>query len=79
MNASAARVTTGRTSAAPASVDEGEDGGHEEQCSHRREDQSADHGAAKRRVLLPAFSNAQRHGTMPMIIASAVINTGGNA
>src|SRR5439155_12849178 len=37
------------------------DGGHDEQGDERRHDQPADHGAAKRRVLLAALADGQRH------------------
>ena len=53
--------------------------GHEHQRRERRDDQAADDGAAERRVLLATPSPSDSAiGSMPMIIASAVISTGRN-
>src|SRR5437899_10138392 len=38
-----------------------EHGGHEEERRHGRENESADHGAPERRVLLAALAEAERH------------------
>src|SRR5580693_7793086 len=42
-------------------VNEGEYRRHEKQCGHGGADQSTDHGAAERRVLLASFANTERH------------------
>ena len=50
---------------------------HKKQGSYRREKQPANHGATQRGILFAAFSGKPSAiGTMPMIIASAVMITG---
>src|SRR5580658_4521551 len=43
-------------------VHQAEHRGYKEQSSNRRKRQTADHGAAQRRVLLAAFTQTERHG-----------------
>ena len=44
-----------------AAVNDGEDAGHKEKCCHSREHQAPDDRSAQGRVLLAAFTQAQRH------------------
>src|SRR5215471_7830590 len=46
------------------------------QRSNRGEQQTTDHGASERGVLLAAFAQSKRHGNHAMIIARAVMSTG---
>ena len=49
---------------------------HDEQRRDGGEHQAADHGASERRILLAAFAKPSAIGSMPRIIAVAVISTG---
>jgi hypothetical protein len=57
-------------------MEDAENHRYEEQCRHGGEDQSADDSAPQRRILLTTLPNPSAIGTMPMIIANAVISTG---
>ena len=56
-------------------MNRGENTWDKEQSGDGGEHQASDNGAAQRGVFFTTFAQTQRHGDIPMIMASAVMST----